>query len=123
MGYEDAFKVLGDIVSADGLTYGIVAALTLIVFLVMRAMLPVKSLSFVFGPVIFWGGLAGVYAASMWGFAVSSEKSANVAAGAALGMIAALVVMVFLTRLFDWLISSRKPFEATPVPTPRNVRI
>jgi hypothetical protein len=38
-------------------------------------------------------------------------------------MIAALVVMVVLTRLLDWMTSSRKPFEATPVSAPRNVRI
>ena len=105
MGYEDALQVAGNIAMADGLTYGIVTALTLIVFVVMWAMLPVKSLSLVFTPVIFWGGLAGVYAASTWGFLVSSEKSANVAAGAALGMIAALVVMVVLTRLLDWMTS------------------
>jgi ABC-type uncharacterized transport system permease subunit len=123
MGYEDAFKVLGDIASADGLTYGIVAALTLIVFVIMRTMLPVKSLAIAFAPAIFLGGLAGDYAASIWGFVVVTEKSANIAAGAALGMIAALVVMVVLMRLFDWMTRSRKPFEATPVPAPRNVRI
>lgn len=123
MSYDDAFKVAGDILVADGLTYGIVTALTLIVFVVMRAMLPVKSLSLVFTPVIFWGGLAGAYAEGTWGFILSGEKSANVAGGAALGMIAALVVMVVLTRLFDSLTRSRKPFEATPVPVSRNVRI
>lgn len=123
MGYEDAFKVLGDIAMADSLTFGVVAALTLIVFVIMRTMLPVKSLAIVFAPAIFLGGLAGDYTASTWGFVVSSEKGANVAAGAALGMIAALVVMVVLTRLLDWATRSRKPFEATPVPTQRNVRI
>ena len=122
MSYEDAVKSLGDIVMADGLSYGIVGALTLIVFVIMRAMLPVKSLAIVFAPGIFLGGLAGMYATGTWGFVVSSEKSANVAAGAALGMIATLVVMVLLSRLVDWATRSRKPFEATPVLAPRNVR-
>ena len=122
--HEDVLKVLGDIAAADGPSYGIVGALTVIVFVVMRTMLPVKSLACVFAPVIFWGGLAGIYAASTWGFAVGTDKAANTVATAGLGMIAALVVMVVLTRLAEAAMRIRAPLAA-PVSTDaqRRVRI
>jgi hypothetical protein len=123
MGHEAVLDVMRDIAMADALSYWIVGGLTLVVFVVMRSMLPVKGLATVFAPAIFWGGLAGVYALSYWGFVASSEKSTNIAATSALGMIAALVVMVALTRLADALIRIRKPPVATPVPVQRNVRI
>ena len=49
MGHEAVFKVLDDIAMADSMSYWIVAALTLLVFMVMRAMLPVKGLAAVRG--------------------------------------------------------------------------
>jgi hypothetical protein len=109
MVHADALTVLANIAAADGLTYGIVGALTLIVSVVMRAMLPVKGLASVFAPAVFWGGLVGIYAAGRLGLAVSSEKAVNHAATAALGMIAALLAMVLLTRLVGAVMRIRTP--------------
>lgn len=124
MRYEDILRVLGDIAAADSLSYAIVGTLTLLVFVVMRAMLPVKGLAVVFAPAIFWGGLTGIYAASSWGLLVSKDKAANIAATATPGMIAALVVMVVLARLVDIATRVRAPLDGhAPAPAPRRVRI
>lgn len=115
MSWDDVFKILSDIAAADSLSYWIVGALTLVLFVVMRAMLPVKSLSIVFAPAVFWGGLTGIYAAANWGFVVSSQdNAANAVATSVLGMIVALIVMVLLTRLFDALMSIRNPISNAP---------
>jgi hypothetical protein len=112
MGWDELFKILSDIAAADSLSYGIVGALTLVAFVIMRAMLPVKGLAIVFAPAIFWGGLAGIYTASVWGFAVSTEKAVNVVAASVLGMIVALLVMVALARLADAATRIRDPLAA-----------
>jgi hypothetical protein len=110
MSLDDVFKVFGDIaMAADGLSYAIVGALTLVAFVLMRAMLPVKGLAYVFAPAMFWGGLVGIYTASMSGIVVSTEKAVNSAATATLGMIGALVVAVLLTRLVDAALRIRSP--------------
>lgn len=114
MGHEAVFKVLGDIAMADSMSYWIVGALTLLVFMVMRAMLPVKGLAVVFAPAIFWGGLTGIYALSQLGFSVSTEKSANLVVQAGLGMIVALLVMLVLTRLVDAATRIRTPLTNDP---------
>jgi len=112
MGWDELFKILSDIAAADSLSYGIVGALTLVAFVIMRAMLPVKGLAIVFAPAIFWGGLAGIYTASVWGFAVSTEKAVNVVAASVLGMIVALLLMVALARLADAATRIRDPLAA-----------
>ena len=111
MAYAEALKVLADIIAADGLAYGVVGTLTLIVFAVMRAMLPVKGLANLFAPVIFWGGLAGIYVAGRAGLAASSEKAVTNAVAAALGMIAALIAMTLLTRLVQAATRIRTPLS------------
>ena len=123
MSREAILKVLGDIALADATSYWIVGALTLLVVVVMRAMLPVKSLALVFAPAIFWGGLAGIYAASRWSFVVIPEHSANIVATATLGMIAALVVMMLLARGVAAATRIRKPVARTAAAPPRQVRI
>lgn len=114
MGREDVFKLLNDIAVADGLSHGVVAALTLIVFSVMRTMLPVKGLALVFAPGIYWGGLMGIFAARYWGLVLTADKAANVVATAALGMIAALVFMMLLARLADAAVRIRNPLGSKP---------
>ncbi|MBL8847631.1 MAG: hypothetical protein JNN24_17855 [Hyphomicrobium zavarzinii] len=114
MGHEAVFKVLDDIAMADSMSYWIVAALTLLVFMVMRAMLPVKGLAAVFAPAIFWGGLTGIYALNNLGFSVSTEKSANIVVQAGLGMIVALLVMLALTRLVEAATRIRTPLTNDP---------
>ncbi|HEX2839834.1 hypothetical protein [Hyphomicrobium sp.] len=126
MSAEDALKVLSDIAMADSMTYWIVGALTLLVFAVMRAMLPVKALAIVFAPFIFWGGLAGTYACTHFGLVMSHDKASNVVATSTLGMLVALVVVILLTRMVKAMTRIRNPLttgSAVPVPAPRRVRI
>ena len=120
---EDFFKVLSDIAMADSMAYWIVGALSFLVVIVMRAMLPVKSLAIVFAPAIFWGGLCGIYAMREFGVVMATEKSANAAATATVGMIVALVLVMLLVRLIDTLTRIRKPPVATPVAEPRPRRV
>jgi hypothetical protein len=122
MRYESVFKVLGEIAMADGLSYGIVGALTLVTFALMHAMLPVKGLAYVFSPALFWGGLVGIYIASEFGLAVGTEKAVNSAAAGTAGMIGALVVMVLLARLVDAVSRVRAPAAAV-VQTDRRMRV
>jgi hypothetical protein len=115
MGHEAVVKALSDISMADGMSYAIVGSLTVIMVLVMRSMLPAKGLGLVFAPAIFWGGLCGIYALREAGIVFSADKSANVAAASAFGMIAALIVMMGLTRLVDVVTRIRKPLVNAPV--------
>jgi hypothetical protein len=123
MGQEDLFKVLSDISMADSTSYWIVGSLTLLVFVVMRAMLPVKSLAIVFAPVIFWGGLCGIYGMRELGFVASSERSANIVATATIGMVVALVIVMLIVRFIEAATRIRKAPVATPVPVPRPRRV
>jgi len=122
MGWDDLFKLLSDIAAADSQSYWIVGGLTLIAFLIMRAMLPVKGLAIVFAPALFWGGLAGIYTATVWGFVLSTEKAVNVVAASVLGMVVALLVMVALTRLADVATRARTPLAA-PAEAARRPRL
>ncbi len=123
MSYESVFKVLGEIATADGMTYGIVAALALAAFVLMHAMLPAKCLAYVFAPALFWGGLAGIYTASAAGLVVSAEKAVNSAVFGTAGMTVALVVMVLLTQLAQAGLRVRAPLaNAAPVPVDRRLR-
>ncbi len=122
MSHESVFTVLGAIATADGLTYGIVAVLTFAAFVLMYAMLPSKALAHVFAPVLFWGGLAGIYTATAAGFVVSPEKAVNSALFGTAGMIVALVVMVLLTRLLQAVVRIRAPLT-NPAPAPVDRRL
>jgi len=117
MSYEAVLKVFSDIAMADSMSYWIVAALTVLIFVVMRAMLPVKSLAILFAPFIFWGGLAGIYTLRQLGIAASIEKAANMVATSAVGMVVALVAMVLVKRALEAATRIRKPVTNVPVPS------
>lgn len=126
MSPEQVFEVLRAIAMADTMSYWIVGSLTFAVFVVMRAMLPVKALAIVFAPFIFWGGLAGIYAGTHVGLSLSHDKASNIVVTSAFGMVAALLVMMLLTRLVDAMMRIRRPLTSgspVPVATPRRVRI
>jgi hypothetical protein len=123
---DAVLKVMGDIAMADSLSYWLVGALTALVFAVMRAMLPVKSLAFVLAPAVFWGGLSGIYTLSLLGIYFTTDKSANVIVSAAIGMVAALFLMIVLLRLLGSLFRIRTPLTRTADTAhlePRRVRI
>jgi hypothetical protein len=120
MSGEDVIKVLSDIAAAHSTAYWIVGALTLVAFLIMRMLLPVKSLSIVFAPAVFWGGLAGLYAASTWGFVAAPDHHANIVATSMLGMLVALLVMMLLTRTVYAMTRVRKPV-GSPASRPARV--
>jgi len=106
---EHIHKAFSDIIMADSLSYWIVGALTLLAFLVMRAMFPSKSLAIVYAPALFWGGLAGIYIANQAGFYVGTERSAQIVVSSTFGMCAALLIMIGLTRLVDAILRIRSP--------------
>lgn len=114
MVHEAVFKALSDIASADSASYWIVGGLTALVFIILRAMLPVKGLSFVFAPAMFWGGLVGIYTLRELAIVVSPDKNAHIVAASVAGMIVALFVMLFLTRLVHAVTRIRKPLTNAP---------
>ncbi|MBN8911575.1 MAG: hypothetical protein J0H65_05845 [Rhizobiales bacterium] len=122
MSLDAIFTVIGGIVTADGLSYAIVAALALAAFVLMHATLPVKGLAYIFAPVLAWSGLAGIYTASALGMVFSTEKAVDAAVAATVGMVAALLVMVLLKRLVDAVLRIRTPLGAR-VPLDRRLRI
>jgi hypothetical protein len=107
-------KVLNEIWMADIESYWIVGGLTVVIAAVMRAMLPMKGLALVFAPAIFFGGLAGIYAAREMALAIVPDRIANLIATATFGMIVALVVMVLAFRCVDAAIRIRRPLTNTP---------
>lgn len=119
-------KVMGDIAMADSMSYWLVGALTALVFVIMRTMLPVKSLSLVFAPAVFWGGLCGLYTLSMLGISFTADKSVNGIISATIGMIVALLLMIVLVRLVGAVFRMRTPLTRTNDMAhlaPRRVRI
>lgn len=107
----EAFKVVGDIAAADAVGYGIVSVLTVIVYLIMRAMLPAKGLANIFAPAVFWGGLVGIYLVPTFGFSIRGEPAATTAAAATAGMVGAFLVMMALVRLFEAATRIRTPLS------------
>lgn len=123
MSFNDVLEVVRNIALADSMTYWLVGTLTLIAFVLMRTMLPVKGLSFVFAPGLLWGGLTAVYAAHQLGFWISREKSVQIVAVATAGMIVALVVMMALVRLADAVTRIRRPVTNSVSSAPSRVRV
>lgn len=109
MSPNDVLEVVRAIALADSMSYWLIGALTAVAFVLMRAMLPMKGLSFVFAPILFWGGLTGIFAARHFGFVVSQEKSVQIVAAGTFGMIVALVFMMSLVRLVDAVTRIRRP--------------
>lgn len=110
MSLNEGLEVVRMIALAEPMSYWIVGALTVVGFVLMRVMLPVKGLSFVFAPILFWGGLTGIYALRHFGFVISSQdKNVQIVAAGTVGMIAALVLMMSLVRLVDTATRIRRP--------------
>ncbi|HRN89673.1 hypothetical protein [Hyphomicrobium sp.] len=101
MSLEPILDVIRGIAMADSMSYWLIGTLTAVAFVLMRAMLPVKSLAFVFAPAVFWGGLTGLYAARQLGIVVASDEAVHTIVVSTAGMIAALFLMMCLVRLAD----------------------
>ena len=101
MSLEPFTDILRGIAMADSMSYWLIGTLTAVAFLVMRAMLPVKNLAFVFAPAVFWGGLTGLYAARQLGLSVTADETVHAIVVSTGGMIAALFLMMCLVRLAD----------------------
>lgn len=109
MSVEPFLDVVRSIATADSLSYWLIGTLTAIAVLLMRAMLPVKSLAIVFAPAVFWGGLTGLYAARELGIVVSSDEAVHTIVASTAGMIVALFLMMCLVRLVNAATRIRQP--------------
>ena len=109
MSLDAVLEVVRGIAMADSMSYWLVGTLTLVAFVLMRAMLPVKGLSLVFAPILFWGGLTALYAARHSSYVLSGEKSVQIVAVSTFGMMVALVAMMALVRFVDVLTRIRRP--------------
>ena len=106
---EHVSKVLGDILAADSMSYWIVGSLTMMGAMIMRAMLPTKTLAILFFPGIFWGGLAGIYAFNALGLVLTTQRAAQIVIAGTTGMAFAFLVLVMATRLVHSAMRIRKP--------------
>lgn len=109
MSLEPILDVVRGIAMADSMSYWLIGTLTAVAFLLMRAMLPVKGLAYVFAPAIFWGGLTGLYAARELAIVVTGEETVHTIVVSTAGMIVALFLMMCLVRLADWATRATKP--------------
>lgn len=109
--FEDISKVLGDILAANSMSYWIVGSLSVLGAMIMRTMLPTKTLAIVFFPGIFWGGLAGIYAFNALGLVLTTDRAAQIVIAGTTGMGIALLVLVMATRLLDSAMRIRKPLS------------
>ncbi len=109
MSLEPILDVVRGIAMADSMSYWLIGTLTAVAFLLMRAMLPVKGLAYIFAPAIFWGGLTALYAAGQFGIVVTGDEAVHTIVVSTGGMIAALFLMMCLVRLADAAARVRKP--------------
>jgi hypothetical protein len=86
------------ILAADTMSYAVVAGLTLMACVMIKAM---SSTAVALGllPAIAFGGLAGIFAFRESGLYLSSDSDSNLVIAAAAGMAVAVVTMLVLIRI------------------------
>ena len=79
--------------------WAVSGGLTLVAFVVMHTVFPVKSLATIYAPVLFLGGLSGIYACQRNGLYFTRDEASNAVIAATAGLVVALFAAVVVTRL------------------------
>ncbi len=93
------YDTLYQIVSVDVYTLSVVCVLSGWAALILRHVTESTLLALIFMPVIIIGALVGIYACRQLDLVFVFDKDTNVILTACVGMIAALIVMLIMTRI------------------------
>lgn len=93
------FDTLNMIVSVDVFTISVVGVLTAWASIMIRHMTGSTVLSLAFCPAIYLGALVGIYQCREFDLLFSTDNDTNIIMSACFGMIAAMLIMLVLTRM------------------------
>jgi CDP-diglyceride synthetase len=100
----DIWFFLTEMFKVSQVSFGIVALLTTLTGLMIKAMTDSSLLTGFFSATNAFGAFAGMYVVKYTGFRMIYDKEANLVVGACAGMLVSFVLMMALMRTIYWLI-------------------
>jgi hypothetical protein len=97
--FDAAIQVIYGLWTLSATAWAVSGGLTLVAFVVMHTVFPVKSLATIYAPVLFLGGLLGIYAFPRNGLYFTGDDASNAVIAATAGLVVALFAAVAVTRL------------------------
>jgi hypothetical protein len=97
--FDDVVQVFHGVWAVSAVGWAVSGGLTLVAFVVMRTLFPVKSLATIYAPALFLGGLAGIYAFQRNGLYFTRDEASNAVISATAGLVVALFAAIVVTRL------------------------
>lgn len=97
--FDAVVEVFHGILAVSAAGWAVCAGLTLVAFMVMRALFPVKSLATIYAPALFFGGLVGIYACQHNGLFFMRDEASNAVVSATAGLVVTLLAAIVVTRL------------------------
>lgn len=101
--------ILGAILNASTLTYWVAATMTVAAGSIVHIMTASWTITGVFVPAVWFGGLAGVYAFRAAGITLMPEQETNIVLTACAGMIVAALLVFLCIRCVYALGDLKKP--------------
>ncbi len=98
-----------EFLSADGFTYALAALFAGLAVVMVNAMTSSIGLAAAFAPGLFLGGLLGPYVSRKAALFLVADRDANTVFAVGAGILAALVVLLALTRLVYAATAIRRP--------------
>lgn len=97
--FDAAIQIINGLWTLNSTAWAVSGGLTLGAFAVMHTVFPVKSLATMYAPVLFLGGLSGIYACQRNGLYFTRDEASNAVIAATAGLVVALFAAVVVTRL------------------------
>jgi Na+/melibiose symporter-like transporter len=97
--FDAAIQVFYGLWTLSATAWAVSGGLTLVAFVAMHTAFPVKSLATIYAPVLFLGGLSGIYVCQRNGLYFTSDEASNAVIAATAGLVVALFAAVVVTRL------------------------
>jgi hypothetical protein len=97
--FDAVAQVFHGILAVNATGWAVSGALSLVAFVVMRTVFPVKALATIYAPALLFGGLAGIYVCQRNGLFWTSDEASNAVISATAGFVAALFAAIVATRL------------------------
>src|SRR5690349_24912332 len=100
--FDTAIQVFNGLLALGTTAWAVSGGLALIGFVVMRELFPVKSMAAIYAPVLFLGGLAGIYVCRSNALLWTRDEASNAVISATAGLVVALLFAIAATRLVYW---------------------
>jgi hypothetical protein len=97
--FDAVVQVFQGILAVSTTGWAVSGALSLVAFVVMHTVFPAKSLAAIYAPVLFFGGLVGIYVCQRNGLYFLRDEAANAVISATAGLVPALFAAIVATRL------------------------